>query len=121
MSLLQRAYPLYNLHNICRYCKGNPKVFQKKPKCAVCKLSRMDYVRRKMENECNEIIYLYQTWLKVRNFRQASTGVKIVDDVIIYLFGIPYPDFFEHKRKCREIAGYKEINRAELEKLTLTF
>lgn len=119
MSLLRRAYPWHNMDILCRSCFGNPKKFQQRNICIVCKCSRADYVKADMEHECNEMLYLRETWDKVRAYRQPSTGVNIVDDLIILLFGIPYPDFWKRKRECRDLEAYKKTNEFLLKKLSI--
>lgn len=120
MNLLKRAYPFrLEMNAICRACFGNPKRFQKRGVCIVCKMSRADYVKAKYEHEINEMLYLRDTWEKVRNFRQASTGISMLDDVIIFLFGLPYSDFWQRKRECRDLEAYKKTNEFLLKKLSI--
>lgn len=59
----------------------------------MCKQSHADWVRSGYEYECEEILYLWRTWLKCRNFKQQSTGVAGVDAIIVALFGFPSPAF----------------------------
>jgi hypothetical protein len=78
---------------VCRACRGTPKKFMNKPTCILCKSSHADWVRDGFEDECNEFIYLRETWEKVKRFKQDSTGIHGLDGCLVFLFGMPHSSF----------------------------
>jgi hypothetical protein len=93
VSILSQNYRSLKLDNLCRACHGSPMVFLKKPRCPLCKRNHAAWVKAGYETECKEIIYLYETWQKVKKFKSQSTGIPATDACIVFLFGIPCSEF----------------------------
>lgn len=93
MSILRSVYPLLKMDELCRGCKGHPKTFVQRETCPMCKKNHAAWVKLKFDNEITEILYLYRTWIKAKNYVQQTTGVPAIDACIVFLFGFPTKKF----------------------------
>lgn len=89
-SILQQYYPCYRMGEICRLCRGNADKALGKFRCGACKQSKKDYETRGLQAEREEFEYLYATWLKVKGYKQITTGIAKLDFLLEMLFGKPH-------------------------------
>jgi transposase-like protein len=87
------------MHLMCKACKGNSERFLDKFRCPLCKKNRLDYKKAGLEYESDEMGYLYTTWLKVRGFNMATTGIKKLDALLEGLWGKPHTNDWRNYAK----------------------
>lgn len=59
----------------------------------MCKRTKSDWNKAGFEYEIDQVLYLHNTWIKCKTYKQESTGIPDTDNVIIYLFGMPHSNF----------------------------
>ena len=110
LSVLARHYPSYRMDEVCRHCRGNPKRSIDKYRCGVCGKTHQDYKDANLEHEVEEWNYLHQTWLKVKRFRQMTTGIASLDNVLERIFGKPHDGDWRNYKKWEELTEKKVRN-----------
>lgn len=108
LSVLARHYPSYRMDEVCRHCRGNAQQSIAKHRCGVCKKTHQDYKDANLEAEVAEWNYLHQTWLKVQRFKQMTTGIVSLDNVLERIFGKP------HDRNWRNYKLWEELTAKKL-------
>lgn len=98
-TILQQYYPAYRMGEICRLCRGNADKALGKYRCGACKQSKKDYENRGLVIEREEYEYLHATWLKVRAYKQITTGIAKLDFLIEMLFGKPHNENWRNYAK----------------------
>lgn len=91
-TILAQYYPAFRMSEICRTCRGNSDKALGFFRCKVCKLSKKDYEKHDLVREREEFEYLHQTWLKVKGYKQITTGITKLDFLLTMLFGVPHTE-----------------------------
>lgn len=93
-NLLSKTYPLViGISEVCMRCCGNPIERYGTGKCFFCKKAKSYWVQRGFQAASDQLIYLFKMWKTCGIYRQQSTGIKDVDNLLIYLWGKPSPSF----------------------------
>jgi hypothetical protein len=103
-------YPSMRLAEVCRLCKGNPIKNCDRYRFQNCKKNAKDYKDANLETEVAEMDYLHQTWLKVRAFKQITTGIRKLDFAIQSLFGVPHTENWRNYKLATKLQESKFIN-----------
>lgn len=101
MSAIAALYPSMRLAEICRLCRGNPTKVCDRYRCVLCKRTSKEYKEAGLEREVEEFNYLKQTWLKVKMYKQITTGIRKLDLAIQLLFGIPHTDGWRDYKRVK--------------------
>ena len=117
-SLLALYYPGSKMHLICKACRGNSEYFLDRFRCPLCKKNLSDYKKAGLQTEAEEMRYLYQTWQKVKHYKQVTTGIKKLDALLELLFGKPHDRDWRNyaKKPVRETSPYVILRTVQLDR-----
>lgn len=110
MNILQQKYPhIPGITEVCIRCCGNPVERYGTGKCYFCQRTRSHWRQAGFEAASNELMYLWKIWKSCNIYKQESTGIKDIDNILLYLWGKPWEFFLVPLAVRRKIEAVRNV------------